>query len=97
MATPLVTDLSDPLASAVLEQLFRDHSGMVYRTAYGVTGNREDAQDILQTIFLRLVRRELPHDFRQTPKAYFYRAAACEAHQFGATPLTEFSHCHSGG
>ena len=75
MTTPLVKDLSDCSASEVLEQLFRDHSGMVYRTAYGVTGNREDAQDILQTIFLRLLRRELSQDFRQTPKTYFYRAA----------------------
>ena len=29
---------------------FTEHSRMVYRTAYGVTGNREDAQDILRTI-----------------------------------------------
>ena len=48
---------------------------MIYRTAYGVTGHREDAQDVLQTLFLRLLRRELPRDFRQNPKAYLYRAA----------------------
>jgi len=48
---------------------------MIYRTAYGVTGHREDAQDVLQTLFLRLLRRELPRDFRANPKAYLYRAA----------------------
>jgi RNA polymerase sigma-70 factor, ECF subfamily len=61
--------------SAEFETLFREHSRMVYRTAYGVTGNREDAQDILQTIFLRLLRHDAPHDARKNPKAYLYRAA----------------------
>jgi RNA polymerase sigma-70 factor, ECF subfamily len=57
------------------EQLFREHSQFVYRTAYGVTGNSEDAEDVLQTIFLRLVRRELPPNLERNPKAYLYRAA----------------------
>ena len=48
---------------------------MVLRTAFGVTGSREDAQDVLQTVFLRLVSRELPPDLERNPKAYLYRAA----------------------
>jgi RNA polymerase sigma-70 factor (ECF subfamily) len=48
---------------------------MVYRTAYGVTGTAEDAEDVLQTIFLRLVRRELPTNLKANPRAYLYRAA----------------------
>ena len=48
--------------SVEFETLFREHSRMVYRTAYGVTGNREDAQDVLQTIFLRLLRHDVPHE-----------------------------------
>lgn len=56
------------------EELFRDHHSLVYRTAYSVTGNRHDAEDVLQTIFLRLLRR-LPHDFDRNPKGYLYRAA----------------------
>jgi RNA polymerase sigma-70 factor, ECF subfamily len=57
------------------DQIFRDHHQLVYRTAYGVTGNAEDAEDVLQTIFLRLLRRELPPDLQKNPKAYLYRAA----------------------
>src|SRR5688572_16168901 len=38
-------------------------------------GNREDADDILQTIFLRLLRREFPPDLARNPEAYLYRAA----------------------
>src|SRR5262245_55351724 len=57
------------------ERLFREYSRMVYRTAYGVTGSREDAQDILQTVFLRWLRRDPARDVQHNPKAYFYRAA----------------------
>jgi RNA polymerase sigma-70 factor (ECF subfamily) len=61
--------------SEEFEQIFREHSGLIYRTAYGVTGSVEDAQDILQTVFLRLLRRELPKQLRDNPKGYLYRAA----------------------
>ena len=58
-----------------LEQIFREHYRMVYRTAYGVTGNTADAEDIVQTIFLRLLRQEMSPDLRKNPKAYLYKAA----------------------
>src|SRR5436190_3880995 len=41
-----------------LETAFREHSTMVYRAACRITGNAEDAEDVLQTVFLRLARRE---------------------------------------
>ena len=40
-----------------VEQAFDAHHAMVFRTAYRVTGNAGDAEDVLQTVFLRLVRR----------------------------------------
>jgi RNA polymerase sigma-70 factor (ECF subfamily) len=40
-----------------------------------VTGSPQDAEDVLQEIFLRLLRREAPPEFRKDPKAYLYRAA----------------------
>ena len=58
-----------------LEGLFRAHSKFIYRTAYRVTGNGEDAEDVLQTLFVRLMRRELPTEFGRNPKGYLYRAA----------------------
>jgi RNA polymerase sigma-70 factor (ECF subfamily) len=57
------------------EYLFREHGRLVYRTAYAVLGNREDADDILQTVFLRLLRRETPPDLAKNPGAYLHRAA----------------------
>jgi RNA polymerase sigma-70 factor (ECF subfamily) len=55
--------------------LFREHYLLVYRTACVITGSPEDAEDVLQTIFLRLMRRSAPPDIRKNPKGYFYRAA----------------------
>jgi RNA polymerase sigma-70 factor, ECF subfamily len=57
------------------EALFRQHYLLVYRTACVITGNREDAEDVLQTIFLRLIRRSTPPDINKNPKGYFYKAA----------------------
>jgi RNA polymerase sigma-70 factor (ECF subfamily) len=36
------------------EQLFKDHSAKLYRTAFGVLRNREDAEDALQDCWLRV-------------------------------------------
>ena len=57
------------------DEVFSTHATLVYRTAYGVTGSHEDAEDVLQTVFLRLIRREFPPDLQNNPKAYLYRAA----------------------
>jgi RNA polymerase sigma-70 factor (ECF subfamily) len=57
------------------EEIFEEHYVLVYRTAYGVTGRVEDAEDVVQTIFLRLLKRESPRDFVRNPRAYLYRAA----------------------
>jgi RNA polymerase sigma-70 factor (ECF subfamily) len=56
-----------------LEQLFRAHSRMVYRTAYTVVGRAADAEDVLQTVFLQVMRRE--PELESNPKGYLYRAA----------------------
>jgi RNA polymerase sigma-70 factor (ECF subfamily) len=65
---------TEPL-TAELEELFLEHSRLVYRTAYSVTGRPQDAEDVVQTLFLQLLRRGFPPDFRKNPKAYLYRAA----------------------
>jgi RNA polymerase sigma-70 factor (ECF subfamily) len=57
-----------------IEAIFKTHSRMVYRTAYGVTGSHDDAEDVLQAVFLKLIR-QLPPDLGNNPQAYLYRAA----------------------
>jgi RNA polymerase sigma-70 factor, ECF subfamily len=57
------------------EQLFREHSQLVYCTAYSLLDSSADAEDVLQTIFLRLLRNGLPLGFQKNVKGYLYRAA----------------------
>src|SRR5262245_56863173 len=45
---------------AGLEAVFRRHHEAVFRAAYRITGNAMDAEDVLQTVFTRLLRREAP-------------------------------------
>jgi RNA polymerase sigma-70 factor (ECF subfamily) len=56
------------------DRFYRAHSEFVYRTAYRITGRSEDAEDVLQTLFARMLRRDLPAEFAKNPKAYLYRA-----------------------
>jgi RNA polymerase sigma-70 factor (ECF subfamily) len=58
-----------------LEQLFQEHSRLVYRTAYVVTGSRHDAEDVLQSVFVKLLQRGLPPDATPHPERYLHRAA----------------------
>jgi RNA polymerase sigma-70 factor (ECF subfamily) len=55
--------------------VFRDYNRLVYRTAYGITGTREDAEDVLQTLFLRLLGRGISEPASAQAAAYLYRAA----------------------
>jgi RNA polymerase sigma-70 factor (ECF subfamily) len=57
------------------EKIFNSYSRFVYRTAYAVTGRHEDAEDVLQTIFLRLANREITSDVLRNPKPYLHRSA----------------------
>ncbi|GAA3865896.1 RNA polymerase sigma factor SigE [Tessaracoccus defluvii] len=38
------------------QELVRDHSTRVYRLAYRLTGNREDAEDLTQDVFVRVFK-----------------------------------------
>jgi RNA polymerase sigma-70 factor, ECF subfamily len=47
----------------------------VFRTAHRITGNAGDAEDVLQTVFLRLLRRDGNADPLENPESYLRRAA----------------------
>jgi RNA polymerase sigma-70 factor (ECF subfamily) len=59
-----------------LDELYQTHHAMVFRTAHRITGNAEDAEDVLQTVFLRLLRRESGALAEiDNPESYLRRAA----------------------
>jgi len=56
-----------------LAGLFRDYHKAIFRIAYRITGSRSDAEDVLQTIFLRLTPNR--RDLSPNPEGYLHRAA----------------------
>jgi RNA polymerase sigma-70 factor (ECF subfamily) len=90
-------------AQGDLEQTFRVHSGLVFRTAYRITGNAADAEDVLQTVFMRLFRRDsgTPQagvEVLASEESYLRRAAinvsldvVRQRQKERSEPLTEFN------
>lgn len=73
--TPATHRISGRPLPEDFERIFNENHALVYRVAYRITGNNEDAEDVLQTLFLRLLRREVLPDIERNPKAYMHRAA----------------------
>jgi RNA polymerase sigma-70 factor (ECF subfamily) len=64
-----------PWVPGTMEALFKEHYGAVYRAAYRITGDPMDAEDVLQTVFTRILRREEELDLSQGAGSYLHRAA----------------------
>jgi RNA polymerase sigma-70 factor (ECF subfamily) len=56
-------------------ELYERHYEAVFRAALRVTGNPADAEDVLQTVFLRVLARGGNVEDVELPAAYFRRAA----------------------
>jgi RNA polymerase sigma-70 factor (ECF subfamily) len=56
-------------------EFYQIYSESVYRTALRVTGNPTDAEDVLQNVFLRFLKRKVTLDPDRSPKAYMRRVA----------------------
>ena len=67
-----MTTTSPPAGFA---ELYEHHYEAVFRAALRVTGNPADAEDVLQTVFLRLFARGGDIEDVALPAAYFRRAA----------------------
>lgn len=59
-----------------LEELVGRHAPAVYRLAYARTGSREDAEDVMQETFLRLLRRAPELNGEEHLRAWLLRVAA---------------------
>jgi RNA polymerase sigma-70 factor, ECF subfamily len=58
-----------------LERVFREHHALVFRAAYRVTGNPDDAEDVLQTVFMRMLKRGTEAEPVGNMASFLHRAA----------------------
>ena len=74
-----IVELPIPMPSrapvAGFAELYERHSEAVFRAALRVTGNPADAEDVLQTVFLRVMSQGGDLEEVALPAAYFRRAA----------------------
>ena len=70
-----MTKMEASTADPAIESLFQEHGARVFRAAYRVTGSAADAEDVVQTVFLRLLKRSEPVDLGETAGSYLHRAA----------------------
>jgi RNA polymerase sigma factor (sigma-70 family) len=81
MASPTVGELNEMLSTPELAgfaALYARRYEVVFRAALRVTGNPADAEDVLQTVFLRVFSQGVAGDdveAARRPAAYFRRAA----------------------
>jgi RNA polymerase sigma-70 factor (ECF subfamily) len=70
---PILMPSTTPVAG--FAELYERHSEAVFRAALRVTGNPADAEDVLQTVFLRVLAQGGDVEDVALPAAYLRRAA----------------------
>lgn len=58
-----------------MERIFQEHHHRVIQAAYRVTGNPSDAEDVLQNVFMRLLRKGEAPNASENLGSYLHRAA----------------------
>jgi len=79
-ASPQIADeqpiaMTSTTALVGFAELYERHYEAVFRAALRVTGNPADAEDVLQTVFLRVLASGGETEAASLPAAYFRRAA----------------------
>ena len=68
------------------EAVIRRYSDMVYRLAFARTGNRSDAEDLYQEVFLRYLTRAPAFTSEEHRKAWLLRVTVNCANRFHTAP-----------
>jgi len=71
---PIAMTSTSPASTGIAE-LYERHYEAVFRAALRVTGNPTDAEDVLQTVFLRVLAHRKEVESASLPAAYFKCAA----------------------
>lgn len=64
-----------PVIAGDLERLYRQHHEMIVRTAYRLTRDMGDAEDVLHSVFLKLMQRGQRFEEGAKEGPYLHRAA----------------------
>ena len=75
MSTAPSPDATTDVPDKQIEEIFRNTWKLIHRTAYRYTSSWEDAENVLQTIFVRLTPGWSNRDLSPNPRAFLYRAA----------------------
>ena len=67
---------SPPRASGEIEEIYARHADMVYRICFSFMKNKSDAEDMLQTAFLRLISAEPKFKDGEHEKAWLIKTAS---------------------
>ena len=68
-------EMTSPPVLAGFAGLYERYYEAVFRAALRVTGRSADAEDVLQTVFVRVLSRREQDEAAERPAAYFKRAA----------------------
>jgi len=66
--------LSDRALPEELDELIREHHDLLYHTAFGITGNRHDADEVLQSLFVMVLQDGLSGELKSNPARWLHGA-----------------------
>jgi RNA polymerase sigma-70 factor (ECF subfamily) len=83
-AVPAIPHDDDPVLvrryqagdEAALSELYQRYVQPMYRFAYAKTGNKQEAEDLTQEIFMKLIRGLSTFEFQSSFKTWIYKVAA---------------------
>ena len=61
---------------SAFEKIYRDTSGFVYNVAFRITGNRDNADEVTQDVFVKVYDNLRNFGFRSSFKTWIYRITA---------------------
>ncbi len=62
-----------------IQALFRAHYEQLHRYAFTILKDTDEAKDIVQAVFLRILEKEVPLHTIEHPRAYLYRSVYNES------------------
>jgi len=72
--------LTDSDYAAAIDRLMAEYSGRVYRLAYGITRNHSDAEEVMQDVFLTVLKKGDTFEGRSKLSSWIYRVTTNAAY-----------------